>query len=478
MIACLNVPYFAATVEKRDDHALAEKDKNGLVIGGQPWEPQPLYAFSREVARQGVKPGMSLRLAHFLSPHALFLPAHPPRYFDASGEITDLLADFTHLFEPEELWLPASTARQPSPASNRSLPARYTLDLESLPQAEAISLAQQIGQTVRQQTSLAPAIGLAESKFTAQVAAALTRPNHLRSVATEKETQFLADRSIFFLPLDRETARRLSLLGIRTLGQLTALPLSSLQAQFGHQPGLGTAFATLYRLAQGYAGHSNPLQAVQPLPQDKQERLTRHFETPLTNVLILKRVLARMAQELSGRLQAAGLEGQTLHLAWEVERDLRPAAGKTQRTQTAPGTRSYPEPASNDRPSIYRSQILRRPTANAQRLTAILHELFDQAWLEQMAHLAEADGLEPDLADYGVATLIVTLTNLTPTISWQPALYDLFQVGGGRKGLAVQEMMDTLIARHGADCFYRPILTDSDHPLPERRFQLHQWTAV
>ncbi len=75
MIACISVPYFAASVEHRDGLGAGWSKGNppGLVLGGQPWEPQPVYAFSREAARKGVRAGMSLRLAHVISPDANFM---------------------------------------------------------------------------------------------------------------------------------------------------------------------------------------------------------------------------------------------------------------------------------------------------------------------------------------------------------------------------------------------------------------------
>ncbi len=172
MIACLNVPYFAAAVERRDEPALSEKP---VAIGGQPWEPQPVYAFSHEVARQGVRPGMSLRLVHVLCPESHFIPATPPRYLGTAGEIADVLTNFTHLVEPAALWLPEHTARNPGKwgelsqgqAFGQSLPARYTMDLESLPPVQALAFSQEIGKAMRKETHIHPAIGLAQSKFTA-----------------------------------------------------------------------------------------------------------------------------------------------------------------------------------------------------------------------------------------------------------------------------------------------------------------------
>ena len=232
MIACLSVPYFASAVEKREiESRTTPAPDPGLVLGGQPWEPRPVYGYSREAARLGVKPGMSLRLAHILSPEALFMAAQPSKYLGASSEISDILTDFTHLIEPEELWLYPSSANQKDAqsltgwnrASGRSLPARFSLDLESLPPSEAQSLAKEMGSSVRQHTRLSPAVGLAENPFAAHVAATLTQPNHARTILPGDEAQFLSSQTVNFLPLEKESARRLSLLGIRTLWQLAAL---------------------------------------------------------------------------------------------------------------------------------------------------------------------------------------------------------------------------------------------------------------
>lgn len=91
MIVCVAVPYFAAQIERRDNRRLA---KIPLAIGGQPWETDPIFAYSHEVARRGVRPGIPLRQAHLLAPQAHFMPAYPPRYQEVSGEMGDVVADF------------------------------------------------------------------------------------------------------------------------------------------------------------------------------------------------------------------------------------------------------------------------------------------------------------------------------------------------------------------------------------------------
>ena len=58
MIACVSIPYFAAAVERR---AAADLAAVPLAIGGRPWEARPIFAFSQEVAKLGVRAGMTLR---------------------------------------------------------------------------------------------------------------------------------------------------------------------------------------------------------------------------------------------------------------------------------------------------------------------------------------------------------------------------------------------------------------------------------
>jgi nucleotidyltransferase/DNA polymerase involved in DNA repair len=433
MIACLAIPYFATAVERRDDTSLAGQS---LVLGGRPWEPKPLYAFSQEAAQRGVTPGMSLRLAHVLSPQAHFLPAAPARYCGAASEIVDVLTDFTHLLEAEELWPPAAGALAQNSLGGRCLPARYYLDLESLPAAEALSLAQEIGRTVRRQTTLAPALGLAPSKFAAQTAATMARSNHVRPVGAEEESGFLAACPVHCLPLEPEAARRLHLLGVRTLGQLADLPAGALRQQFG------PVLESYRRLAQGYPGSPGAIwPQIRPLSREQPVQVVLRFATPVSDRATLEAAVRRLAAALAGRLQAAALVGQSLCLAWANER------GKE---------------AGNQASEI--SRVLRRPTSQPAALTAVLLELIGESgWC----------GLVATGPDNSVTLLRLTMAGLTPDTGQQLSLFTDTAVAG-----QAQKTLANLAAKYGAGCFYRPIITDPRHPLPERRFQLQEVAAL
>ena len=120
-----------------------------LAVGGQPWEARPVYAFSQETAGRGVQPGMSLRLVQLLSPEAHFLPAAAPDYAQVSGEVVDVLTDFSPDIEPQELWHSFPDSALGATAHGCALPARYCLDLAGLPAARAGPVVQEMGRRGR-----------------------------------------------------------------------------------------------------------------------------------------------------------------------------------------------------------------------------------------------------------------------------------------------------------------------------------------
>jgi DNA polymerase-4 len=408
MIACISIPYFAAAIERRADKTLARKP---LAIGGRPWEAKPVYAFSREVARNGVQSGMSLRLVQVLSPQSHFMPAAEDKYYQVSGEVIDVLTDFSCLVEPQELWHSSATPRPYLIKSGRTLPARYCLDLEGLPVKESITFVKEMGKIMRRQTRLAPAIGLATDKFTAQIAASICRVNHALPVSPGHNAQFLSTRTISFLPLDKETSRRLHLLGVRTLGQLADLPSSSMKSQFGPD------IEPFYRLAQGRVD-----EPVQPYPFERQEEAGHQFDAPIIDIQVITAVLHRLSAQLAQRLQTTGWEGRELHLHLEMDDDA----------------------------SQQHVLTFRYPTANVDRLSAALEELCAQASFT-----------------CGIIGLSVKIAGLRPAAVQQLALFE--ETTDSHK---VSHTIQNLIAKYKACRFLGPMLTERNHPLPERRFRL------
>ncbi|MBK8905349.1 MAG: hypothetical protein IPM53_29470 [Anaerolineaceae bacterium] len=407
MIACVNLPYFAAAVERRSDDTLKQKP---LAIGGHSWEARPVYAFSQEVAHRGVSPGMSLRLVNVLSPESHFLPAARPQYGRVSAEVVDVLTDFSDTIEPQELWHSFADSDLRQTAHGRTLPARYCLDLDSLPLAEASSFVGEMGKQMRAKTQLAPAIGLAQNKFTAQVAAAVARPNHLLPVETGNQADFLANRSIEFLSLGKETFRRLRLLGIRTLGQLAALPITALKEQFGAE------IEPAYRLAQGEA-----VEALQSSPPKQQETRSHWFDDPVEDSQVITVVFRQMAHELAEQLQKTVFQARTVSLMLNCEE------GPQQEFVT-----------------------LHQPTMEVKRLTAVVQELFTAFEINS-----------------GVLGMTLAISDLLPATARQLTFFPDTAVSA-----QLQHTLENLAAKYGHGRFVQPALAEHYHPLPERRFQL------
>jgi nucleotidyltransferase/DNA polymerase involved in DNA repair len=358
MIGCVLVPHFAAAVE------------------GQP-EPLPRYRQARP------------------------LPAGQVHYQHAFDAFLEVLANFTPYLEPDHI---------------RSAAVGY-LDLGHLERAEATEMARRIGRTVREKTHLAPAIGLANGKFPAYVAAVSLGPNKALWVTPGREAVFLAPFPVDLLPLDEEMTRRLRLLGVRRLGQLAALPANAVLTQFGRQG------AWLRQLARGCDNRP-----VHPHRCQAMEHVSRQLEGPVADRAILEALVQAMAVELAGRLRPKGLMGRGLRLILHLE----------------------------DGTTHQEGLVMRHPTGDSRQLTRVLGELMGSASVSQ-----------------GVIGLEIMLADLVPARGQQLDLF-VHQTGQERQ---LRQTLKDLVARHGAGCFYHASLPNREAHLPERRFRLKEMEA-
>ncbi|MCB0209357.1 MAG: hypothetical protein KDJ52_08510 [Anaerolineae bacterium] len=395
MIGCVLIPYFAAAVERRSDAGLAVAP---LIINQPSTVSDQVFSVSAEAARMGVTPGVRLRQAQALCPRALFLTANHTSYHQTLTELATVLATFTPKVEP----------------ANDPLAAAVYLDLHHFTPAEQLDLADQISQTIRLQTQFTPALGLATGKFPAYIAATSIGENRALFVAPGQEQSFLAPLPVDVLPLDRELARRLPLLGLRTVGQFAKLPAGAVLNQFG------TEGRHIHQLAQGL--DTRPVQGV-TLPLV--EEIVHRFDDPIDDRLILERVLQAMAEALSERLQQIGRVCRIVECRIELEHDRH----------------------------LQEQRILREPANSATRL--------------RLHFIALLDRLEITCR---VSALSIRLLDLIPEI---PRQLDLFtQPHQIEQAKRLTESLPHLVARYGAHRFYEVALAESMSHLPERRFRL------
>ena len=172
-------------------------------------------------------------------------------------------------------------------------------------------------------------IGMAQGKFPAYVAA--TTPMHRSGQAIEvgpDAGDFLKGYPVDILPVSRRTIERLHSFGLESLGQVAALPVGPLQAQFGWTG------REIWRLANGM--DSRPL-----LPRSSAESIAEHLTFPAPTATLevllmavenlLSRAFARPL--LQGRCARwATLSGQTSNgYVWQRRIVFKEPAGSKSR---------------------------------------------------------------------------------------------------------------------------------------------------
>ena len=131
--------------------------------------------------------------------------------------------------------------------------------------------------------------GAGPGRFIAQAAAVRARPGRPRVVETGAAAQFLAGMPVARLPLDEGTADTLHALGIRTAGELAALPLPAVADRFG-RPGISA-----WRLARG---EDETYVAPRTPPEPLRESIG--FPEPIGDEVTLSQAVAVLVERLLG----------------------------------------------------------------------------------------------------------------------------------------------------------------------------------
>ena len=282
-IVYLFVPHLPVQVERGKRNAAGAK---GLVIGGRPWDPSVVLDCCAVAEAAGVMPGMPLARAALRCPDADFIPADHAAYQDVQQELLAALRQFTDRVETAGL-------------------GSFFIEVGQLARRfpEDETLTRGIIETLREAARLDLQVGLAEERFTAEQAALAARLNHAVVVPPRRGRNFLSSLSLAVLPAETEILRRLDLLGVRTLGELAALPRMALIRQFGVQAGF------LHDLAAG--ADPRPVESDAP-PLELRHQTT--FEPPTVIRQTLLAAGQRMAAALAETLHRQGYQAQGLRI--------------------------------------------------------------------------------------------------------------------------------------------------------------------
>jgi DNA polymerase-4 len=192
----------------------------------------------------------------------------------------------------------------------------------------AEEMAQRIKARIKAETGLTASVGLAANKFLAKLASDLGKPDGLVVVPPGCVGAFLAP-----LPVGRlwgvgaKGEKRLHALGVRTIGQLAALPESVLIDRFG------AAGHHLWQLAQGQDGRT-----VVPDREAKSISTETTFPQDIGDRQALHAWLLELVEVLAGRLRQQGLHARTVELkirssdfrTWSRSQALAEATNRTE----------------------------------------------------------------------------------------------------------------------------------------------------
>ncbi len=213
-LACLRFAHLALRVVL---HAHPELAGEPVVVRGPgPGGTPVVVAASAAAAAAGAVPGQAWRQAVLACPAAAQVPVDQAAVTALRRAALAALGDHSPLVE----WTDDTTAfvdlsgRHPRHATEGAWAA-----------AGGRALAAVLGEP--------PAVGVASSRFTAEIAARAAGPGRIRRVAPGGEAAFLAPRSVGVLPLPGSVIERLRCFGLPTCGACAGVPAADLQRQFG-----------------------------------------------------------------------------------------------------------------------------------------------------------------------------------------------------------------------------------------------------
>ena len=288
MIACVFIPDFAVVIA-RTYHGISPDWP--LILARYTKHRGKVFAISPEVKRHGVTLGMAAHKAMALYPQARLVEMVESPQERTGDNLLEALSGFSDRLELEH---------------NHT--GTIWIDLGNLPDTDALDIAYQIRDTVIDQSLFLPALGVANGKFSARIAAVMAGEGGIKLVPTGDEQTLLAPLPVKRLALSKKQLEQFKFLGIETLGQLAILPVDAAHIQFG------AVGKRLHALARGI----DPSPVAAYTPQLKHYR-EHQFEPAVAETSILESVLEQLAAELASFLAAKGLATQAIMLTLQLD---------------------------------------------------------------------------------------------------------------------------------------------------------------
>jgi DNA polymerase-4 len=241
---------------------------------------------SYEARRSGVDSGMPTGRARRLCPDARFLAPDHEAFSSASDRVFAVLRSFTPKVEPvsvDEAFLDIGGLR-----------LRY-------PSASVVG--ETIRAALREHTGLPASVGLAASKFIAKMASREAKPDGLLLVPAGAEVEFLRPLPVRALwGVGESTCARLEELGVKSIGDITAVPQATLKRRLGVALG-----AHVWELA-----HARDERRVETDSERRSLSVENTYEQDISGKEALETELLRHADRLASRLRRSAESARTV----------------------------------------------------------------------------------------------------------------------------------------------------------------------
>ena len=186
-----------------------------VIIGGSS-ERGVVSSCSYEARRFGVRSAMPVRAALQLCPQATVLRGDMEAYAKHSKIVTRMIAESAPLFEKASI-------------------DEFYVDLSGMDKYFGCwKWSQELRRRIMSETGLPLTMALSVNKTVSKIGAGEAKPNGELLIPAGTERDFLAPLPVGKMPsIGKETERKLAQLGIRSIGQLAAMPPALLERDFG-----------------------------------------------------------------------------------------------------------------------------------------------------------------------------------------------------------------------------------------------------
>lgn len=276
---------FFAAIEQRRRPELRGRP---VVVGGDgdPHKRGVVSTASYEARAFGIHSAMPLRTAYQRCPHAVFLAVDFTAYREVSQRMYVILRETGARVEPsglDEAFLDTSGLAESGEAIARALRNRIAAELQ-----------------------LTASVGVGPNKLVAKIASNLDKPDGLTVIGPDELERRLAPLPVTVLwGVGPKTGTLLlERFGVRTVGDLAALSLETLQSAFGPHHG-----AHMHRIARGI--DERPIETEW---EPKSLSRERTYQVDLRRPATIRDMIARLAREVAADLREEGYRAATITL--------------------------------------------------------------------------------------------------------------------------------------------------------------------